>query len=601
MSWWDWNRWEKEIDWMALNGINMPLAVTGEESIWQELYKSMGFTDKELDNFFTGPAYFSWLWMGNIDKWGGPLPKHWKDSHKILEIKILNAERSFGMQPVLAAFTGHVPPSFKKRFPEAKIKKTNWDAGFEDVYILDPSDPLFETIGKKFIELQTRVYGTDHFYSADTFNENVPPTDDSIYLSDISKKIFASMTGSDSLAVWVMQGWMFHYNASFWKSGQIQAILNAVPDDHIILLDLYSESHPVWSRTSAYFGKPWIWNMLHNFGGNISLWGRMSHAANDPAEALHSTSSGKMVGIGLTPEGIEQNPALYQLMLDNVWQDKPERLQEWLDQYALQRYGRFNSTINKAWRLLAASVYRGDLGEGGPESIIVARPTLEKSIDRVLTKLDYDPAQLITAWDLFEKAAPELKNSDGYQYDLIDLTRQVLANYASPLQQKWVKAYQQKDRATFKKYSERFLILMDDMDRLLCARRDFLLGKWIRDARDNGISIEEKDLYEFNARDLITLWGSKESLLREYSNRQWAGLIKGFYKPRWELFFSYLDISIAKGESLNTAKFEEEVKRWEWEWVHMHDEYTAEPKGNAILIVREIYLKYYLLLKRVYK
>ena len=26
---WDWKRWEREIDWMALNGINMPLAFVG--------------------------------------------------------------------------------------------------------------------------------------------------------------------------------------------------------------------------------------------------------------------------------------------------------------------------------------------------------------------------------------------------------------------------------------------------------------------------------------------------------------------------------------------------------------------------------------------
>ena len=26
---WDWKRWEHEIDWMALNGINMPLAFNG--------------------------------------------------------------------------------------------------------------------------------------------------------------------------------------------------------------------------------------------------------------------------------------------------------------------------------------------------------------------------------------------------------------------------------------------------------------------------------------------------------------------------------------------------------------------------------------------
>jgi alpha-N-acetylglucosaminidase len=338
MAWWDWDRWQREIDWMALNGINMPLALTGEEAIWQEVYRSMGFTDAELDKFFTGPAYFSWLWMGNIDAWGGPLPAHWKESHRLLQKKILSAERGFGMKPVLPAFTGHVPPSFKDRFPSARVKKTNWDAGFPDVYILDPSDPLFETIGKKFIEVQTREFGTDHLYSADTFNENVPPTSDSTYLDGMSKKVFASMAAADPAAVWVMQGWMFHYNAAYWKATQIQALLKAVPDDHMILLDLYSESHPVWNRTGAYYGKPWVWNMLHNFGGNISLWGRMQHVAEDPAKALHDPAAGKMVGIGLTPEGIEQNPALYQLMLENVWQDEPVKVVDWLDAYVRERY-----------------------------------------------------------------------------------------------------------------------------------------------------------------------------------------------------------------------------------------------------------------------
>jgi Alpha-N-acetylglucosaminidase (NAGLU) tim-barrel domain/Alpha-N-acetylglucosaminidase (NAGLU) C-terminal domain/Glycosyl hydrolases family 35/Alpha-N-acetylglucosaminidase (NAGLU) N-terminal domain len=598
MAWWGWDRWQQEIDWMAMNGINMPLALTGEEAIWQEVYRSMGFTDGELDKFFSGPAYFSWLWMGNIDAWGGPLPAHWKESHRLLQKKILQAERTFGMKPVLPAFTGHVPPSFKERFPTAKVKKTNWDAGFPDVYILDPSDPLFEAIGKKFIEVQTREFGTDHLYSADTFNENVPPTSDSTYLDGMSKKVFASMAVADPAAVWVMQGWMFHYNAAYWKPTQIQALLKAVPDDHMILLDLYSESHPVWNRTEAYYGKPWIWNMLHNFGGNISLWGRMQHAAEDPSKALHDPAAGKMVGIGLTPEGIEQNPALYQLMLENVWQDEPVKVGDWLDAYVRERYSDAGMTedarhlVREAWRLLEGSVYKGGLTEGGPESIIQARPTFEKAIDRVNTKLDYDPATLFKAWELFEQAAPVLGKSDGFQYDLTDIARQVLANYASPLQQNIAIAWQAKDTAAFRRYCRKFLVLMDDMDRLLATRRDFLLGKWIHEARACGITANEKDLYEKNARDLITLWGDKESGLREYSCRQWSGLIKGFYKPRWELFFHYLDKALAEGHEVDMAAFDKEVKNQEWKWVNSHELYSDQANGKTITVAGELFQKY---------
>jgi len=601
MSWWDWNRWQKEIDWMALNGINMPLAITGEEAIWQDVYKKMGFTDKQLDDFFSGPAYFSWFWMGNIDAWGGPLPQHWMDTHKALQKKILERERSFGMTPVLSSFTGHVPPSFKDKFPAAHVKKTNWDAGFPDVYILDPDDPMFEQIGKKYIEAQTAEFGTDHLYSADTFNENVPPTNDSTYLDGMSKKVFNSMAAADPKAVWVMQGWMFHYNNKFWQPQQIKALLNAVPDNQMIVLDLYSDAHPVWNRTEAYYGKPWIWSMLQNFGGNISLFGRMRHVAADPAIALHDPESKKMMGIGVTPEGIEQNPALFELMLENVWRDTPIDADAWVKDYVHRRYGKNSELANNAWHILLNTVYCSGLTEGGPESIIVARPTLKKSVDRVLTKLDYDPKELNKAWTLLIQSADSLKQSDGYQYDLVDVTRQVMANYATPLQQKMASAYNAHNKEQFKKFSAEFLQLMDDMDDLLSTRKDFLLGKWINEARANGVTDKEKNLYEFNARDIVTLWGDKESGLSEYSNRQWAGLIKGYYKQRWVMFFKQMNKALETGITFDAKSFDKQVKDWEWQWVNSHDNaYADVTKGDAISVSKQLFKKYHDIIEQSY-
>jgi alpha-N-acetylglucosaminidase len=345
-------------------------------------------------------------------------------------------------------------------------------------------------------------------------------------------------------------------------------------------------------RDKAYYGKPWIWNMLHNFGGNISLWGRMRNAAQDPAAALHDSTSGKISGIGLTMEGIEQNPALYHLMLENVWRDSAIDIAAWLPQYTLQRYGVKNDSINKAWQILERTVYNGGLGEGGPESIIVARPTLDVFGDRVRTKLDYRPDELVSAWKLFVEAAPALQHSDGFQYDLVDITRQVLANYATPLQQKWVQAYIQYDTTAFDQYTRAFLELMDDMDQLLATRTDFLLGKWIADARSCGMDSNEKDLYELNARNLVTLWGDKESELHEYANRQWAGLIKGFYKPRWEQFFEYLRAKVILGARMEMNDFDAAVKNWEWQWVTGRDVYPATPTGNAVEVATALYNKY---------
>ena len=600
MSWWDWERWQKEIDWMALNGINMPLALTGQEAIWQEVYLDMGFTQKELDGFFSAPTHFAWLWMGNLDGWGGPLPQNWIDTHKELQKQILKRERVFGMRPVLPAFSGHVPPSFKDRFPNAKLIKTNWGHGFEDTYLLDANGGMFTEIGTKFIKAQTKVYGTNHLYSSDTFNENDPPYNDSIFLDGMSKKIYHSMSNYDPDAIWVMQGWMFSYNSKYWQPEQMKALLNAVPDENMIILDLYSEAHPVWNKTNAYYGKPWIWNLLSNFGGNISMFGRMRHVAYDPAMALHDPESGNMAGIGLTMEGIEQNPALFQLMTENVWRDEVIKLDEWLKKYAYNRYGKENKKIDKAWQILKNTVYSGNANLEPPESIITGRPTFNINTNFTVTTLSYDPIELLKAWKYFIEESDSFKNSEGYKYDVVDITRQVLANYATPLQQQIAQAYRNGDKRKFEKYSKAFLDLISDMDDLLGTTKDFLLGPWIADARNWGVDEAEKNLYEFNARDLITLWGDRNGPIHDYSCRQWSGLLNGFYKPRWELFFSDLDASLKNNVPMDYKAFEENVKDLEWKWVNSHEYYPVEPTGNPITVSKNMYNKYVERIKQAY-
>ena len=589
MSWWDWKRWEKEIDWMALHGINMPLAITGEEYIWDQVYRSYGFTDEDLDPFFSGPSYFSWFWMGNLDGWGGPLPMSWKESHRDLQQKILQRQRELGMKPVLPAFTGHVPASFKKHFPDAKLKQTNWGNDFEDTFILDADDPLFAEIGKKFLEVQKEIYGTDHLYSADTFNENEPPSDDPQYLSELSSKVFEGMKAADPDAVWVMQGWLFYSHRDFWKEPQIKGLLGSVPDDRMIILDLASEIEPIWKRTEAFYGKQWIWNMLHNFGGNISMFGRIENVATHPAEALNDSTSGKMKGIGLTMEGIEQNPVLYELMTDNTWRNTPIDLTEWLKNYIENRYGETNNELEKAWDILVETAYNGKTIRDGAESIIVSRPTFEGYRRWARTKLNYAPVDLLPAWDLFVEQIPVCGQSDGFQYDLVDLTRQVLANYALPVQQQITLAYQRNDKDDFEKYSTEFIELIDDMDRLLATRKDFLLGPWIADARSWGETEEEKALYEQNARDLITLWGGADNRLHEYSNRQWSGLFNDFYKPRWEQFFA--DVKNNWGQ-FDQDKFDEKIKQWEWNWVLERKDFPVEASGSSNEVAAELHRKY---------
>ena len=111
-AWWQWPRWEREIDWMAMSGINLPLAITGQEYVLHAVFEKLGISEDVMQTFFTGPAFLAWNRMLNIKQWAGPLTPSWLTGQRDLQIRILQRERSLGMTPVLPAFAGGVPDEF---------------------------------------------------------------------------------------------------------------------------------------------------------------------------------------------------------------------------------------------------------------------------------------------------------------------------------------------------------------------------------------------------------------------------------------------------------------------------------------------------------
>jgi alpha-N-acetylglucosaminidase len=295
-----------------------------------------------------------------------------------------------------------------------------------------------------------------------------------------------------------------------------------------------------------------------------------------------------MAGIGLTMEAIAQNPVIYELMMTHAWRDSVIDLDRWLPAYARNRYGVGSPEADSAWMVLRHTVYNGEKIRDGAESIITARPTLDSQAVWTRTTLNYNPADLLPAWDLLIKAAPACSASEGFRYDLVDVTRQVLANYALPLQQGWVAAYRHGDSATFERKAALYLDLISDLDTLLRTQRDFLLGPWLADARAWGKTAQEKALYERNARDLLTLWGGAESPLHEYANRQWSGLLNDFYRQRWVQYFQFLRAH----SPLELPAFEPQIRAWEWDWVNRQQAYPTEPQGDPVATAQRLYEKY---------
>ncbi len=198
---------------MAMNGLNLILSFTGQEFVWKIFYSTLGLTDDEIDKFFSGPAFLAWQRMGNIRGWAGPLDDGWLSSQAILQKKIINQIRMFGMMNVLPGFAGHVPEGLKRIYPNASYTQSAQWGGFgsqySEVYLLEPTDPLFVELGKKFYDILISQYGTDHVYNADTYNEMKPSSTDLDFLRKSNAAIYNAMKSSDPNATFLMQGWLF--------------------------------------------------------------------------------------------------------------------------------------------------------------------------------------------------------------------------------------------------------------------------------------------------------------------------------------------------------------------------------------------------------
>ena len=582
MAFWDWKQWEKMIDWMAMNGINMPLAPMGQEIIWQRVYKKYGLSEGDLKDFFVGPAYNAFGRMGCIDGHGGPLPQTWIEDENLLQKKILQRERQLGMTPVLQGFTGHIPPALARKNRDLKFTNLTW-IDFPATYLLDWEDPLFTEISEDFISEQTKEYGTDHLYAIDQFIEMKPARDDTLYLGNMSRKIFSAIDHADPEGRWVIQTWPFK-ELDFWNKERTKAYFDGVPDKRMIALELMGESwdYTGWYKHEGWYGKPWVWSVISNFGDNVSMFGGLTQITENLQKALSDPYKGNMAGMGLMMEGLDYNPVTYKLVTDLMWEKNVPDLKMWKQDYLKSRYGKLNDSITQGWDHIFDYYYtRSGLFEVNP---IIRRPYLVTEDIRPSPDAVKGAASLIAV-------SSSLSNSDSYQFDIVNLFRQVFGQYAGHILNKITISYQEKNITRFDSSVSEFRALSGMIEELMATREEFLFGKWIADSRKHATNPDEAALYEWNARAIITIWGGRA--LYGYAIKDWAGLYSSYYLPRWEKFFAEMRSEITAGKKLDYKRFVKDIMAWEDKWVTLREEkIISEPKGNSVELAVEMWKEY---------
>lgn len=576
-AFWDWKRWEEEIDLMAMYGINLPLAMVGHEYLWLLIAQNIGLSQDDLLSFLAGPAFSAWNYMGNIDGFGGPLSIKWIEEHYKLQKKIIQRMRSFGMKVILPGFYGHVPKALRNLFPEAKILQLEKWFGAEGTWFLDPSDPLFSKISKMFYEIQTTIYGNDHFYAMDLFHEGSSPNENPEYLKKTAKAVIKNLKAHDSNGVWVMQSWSMN-----------ESIVKAVPDDSVLILDLNAEESPNWQKTQAFYGKPWIWCMLHNYGGRNGMNGNLIEIYENLNLALKSHAKGKISGIGFSPEAIEENPVFYDLIAERVWGDTTQNIDYWIENYIQRRYGKSHKSTTLAWKLLLKSVYAGNNTFGATDSIICARPNL--TINKVaVSGVDsyYSLKDIMQAFSHMVEAAKDFKKNNAFKYDLVDIGRESLAMLARPIYLKMMNEYSKSNAQKFYenwKLLKKIILTLND---LVGTHQDFLLGKHLERAKSWGKTSREKDLYGFNLLMQVTGWWPTVSFM-DYANKHWEGLLSDYYLIRWEIFIKHLSKTINQKDKFDETAYKNEVAQFEIDFAHSKKVFRTTPAQNFPEIESEI-------------
>lgn len=556
---WDAERWDEEIDHMALHGIDMPLMLVAQEAIMKRAFLRIGLSDSEIDNYFAGPAHLPWMRMGNISNLEGPLTDNWHRDQIALAHHILDRERALGMNPICPAFAGFVPLAVKRIHPEAEITETSWCSGKFHNWMLSPTSPLFKQLGTLFIEEWQKEFGPCKYYIADTFNEleNAPfapkgTPERRNQLAFYGKSIYESISASAPGAVWVMQGWMLGYQRDFWDKASYEALVSEVPDDKMLILDLAEDYNYTfwkngnsWDYYDGFMNKLWIYSVIPNMGGKNALTGHLDFYANGGRiDVLNSPNRKNLMGYGMAPEGLESNELLFELIWDAGWSDSKINIDTWLTNYQRCRYGR-QLVSNERYRNIY-SVFTDH-----PRFFWQQRPglTWHGTISN---------SSAAEAW-CDEVDAQHLSLSALERADYAEIAVMKLGRHTENLWRRADSLLTVADTLGASRCAQQAMNLMLDMDSLLTnGFPTRTLNRWISYTSKHGADAAEARAYERDARRIVTVWGPP---VDDYSARLWGGLIGDYYLPRWQQWWAF------RLAGLNRDEINSRLSAWEEKWV----------------------------------
>jgi len=582
---WDWPRWQREIDVLALSGINAVLIERGTDSVLYQTFRDAGYSDQDIRAWITQPAHQNWQLMGNMCCFNGPISTALLHKRAVSAQQIIARLRELGITPALPGFYGIVPADFQRKFPKAHVIPQGEWAGFTRPGWLDPRDPMFAKLAASFYRHQRELFGDSSIYDMEVFQEGGDSGD--VPVPEAARDVQNALLTAHPGARWMMLA---------WQGNPRQDLLAGVDRKDLLIIDIDHDRIPRDNRQKDFQDAPFLFGGIWEFGGRTTL-GANTRNITERLQRL-GRNNDNMVGTALFTEGMDTNPFAFDLFTEMAWRNEPIDLAAWTADYVQRRYGAADPHALAAWNVLLHTAYDIRIDQvvfnserdAAQESLFNAQPSLtaNRASNWSPEAMRYDASTFAQALPEMLQVTPALRSSDTYQYDLVDIARQTLANESRVLLPQIKAAYDAKDRAGFDTLTQRWLKLMDLQDQLLSTHRSFLVGHWLAQVQPWASSTQERTRLDYDMRSLLTTWGDRKASegasLHDYGNKDWAGLTRDYYRLRWQTYFQSLDEALRTGTP---------PKAIDWfsigeAWNRSAQVYSDKPEGDAYDVAKRI-------------
>lgn len=259
-AFWDWKRWQQEIDFLALNGFTHALVTAGLEKTWEDFLIGLGYPRDKAIRFIPNPAFAAWWNMGNLEGHGGPLSQRQIDRMAQLGKRIVSRMEQLGMTPVLQGYVGFVPADFAENVRMKGLKlipQGEW-VNFKRPWIVDPTCEAFPKLAEDWYRSLRKVYGiSGKMFGGDLFHEG--GSKGNINVTQAAEAVQKAMQKASPGSTWVIQA---------WGGNPSRELLNGMDPKHALVLQLTKDMADGGKNLRTFDGIPWVWCELSNFGGN---------------------------------------------------------------------------------------------------------------------------------------------------------------------------------------------------------------------------------------------------------------------------------------------------------------------------------------------